>query len=127
MKKVISFTVYGNPVTKKNHSQIIRRGGRHILIPSKPYNQYSKVFNQYCIINKVNNLILNDSYNLECKYFMQTKRRVDLTNLLAATCDLLTSCGVISDDNSNIITTMNGSQVFYDKANPRVEITITKI
>jgi len=57
---------------------------------------------------------------------MQTRRRVDLVNLLEATCDMLVKYKVIEDDNNKIVVSHDGSRVFYDKENPRVEITIMK-
>jgi Holliday junction resolvase RusA-like endonuclease len=55
---------------------------------------------------------------------MPTKRRVDLVNLLEATCDVLVKYKVISDDNSRVVASHDGSRVFYDKENPRTEIFI---
>ena len=55
---------------------------------------------------------------------MPTKHRVDLANLLAATCDILTHYGVLEDDNSMIIVSHDGSRVLYDKERPRCEIEI---
>ena len=57
---------------------------------------------------------------------MRTHRRVDLVNLLEATCDILVDANVIADDNSGIVAGHDGSRVKYDKDNPRVEITITE-
>jgi hypothetical protein len=58
---------------------------------------------------------------------MPTKHRVDLVNLLEATCDILVKANVLEDDNSNIIISHDGSRVLYDKDNPRVEIEIQAI
>lgn len=55
---------------------------------------------------------------------MPTKRRVDLTNLLEAIDDVLVKYGVLKDDNSEIITSHDGSRVLYDKNNPRTEVVI---
>ena len=65
--------------------------------------------------------------NIQCLYYMQTRRIVDLVGLLQGTDDLLTDAGVIKDDNSRIVAGHDGSRVLYDKENPRVEITITPI
>ena len=53
-----------------------------------------------------------------------TKRRVDLTNLLEAIDDVLVKYGVLKDDNSEIITSHDGSRVLYDKDRPRTEVVI---
>lgn len=55
---------------------------------------------------------------------MDTKRRVDLTNLLSATDDALQTAKVIVDDCSSIVVSHDGSRVLYDKDNPRTEIYI---
>ena len=56
---------------------------------------------------------------------MKTKRRVDLTNLLEAVDDMLVKAGVLADDNRDIVAGHDGSRVYYDKDNPRIEIDIT--
>ena len=58
---------------------------------------------------------------------MPTRHKVDLTNLLNATCDILVEAGTIEDDNSRIIVSHDGSRVLYDKENPRVEIEIKEV
>lgn len=58
---------------------------------------------------------------------MPTRRRVDLVNLQEALCDILVKYGVLKDDNRNIVATMDGSMVLYDKENPRTEVEIKKI
>ena len=50
--------------------------------------------------------------------------KVDLCNLLGATCDILVKFGVIADDNCKIVKSHDGSRVLLDKENPRVEIEI---
>ena len=61
---------------------------------------------------------------LKCNYYMETRRKCDLVNLLQATSDILVKYGVLEDDNYTIITNYDGSSVEYDKENPRVEINI---
>lgn len=65
-------------------------------------------------------------YNVKCVYYRDSDRRVDLGNLLAATCDILVDAGVIPDDNHHIIVSHDGSRVYIDRDCPRVEITITE-
>lgn len=55
------------------------------------------------------------------------KRKVDLANLIEATCDILVKAGVLADDNSHIVAAHDGSRVDYDKKNPRVEIWIEEM
>lgn len=63
--------------------------------------------------------------NVKCLFYMPTRRRCDLTNLLEAIDDVLVTYGVLADDNSNIIVSHDGSRVLYDKDNPRTEVVIS--
>lgn len=112
-----------NPVTKKNHQNIVIANGRRIVIPSKQYSAFEKACKEF--IPKTEEPI-NYAINLKCNYFMETRRRTDLTNLLQATCDILVKYGIIEDDNYKIVASVDGSSVSYDKEHPRTEIEITK-
>lgn len=120
----LTFTIPLNPVTKKNSGQIIKVGKYPKLIPSKTYLQYEQ--DCKCFI-KGKQLMLNTPVEITCKFYMKTRRKVDLTNLLNAIDDILVKYGVIADDNSNIIVSHDGSRVLYDKNNPRTEVTINVI
>ena len=65
--------------------------------------------------------------NVRCIYYMKTRRKVDLANLIEATCDILVKAGVLADDNSQIVAAHDGSRVEYDKNDPRVEIEIEEM
>ena len=112
-----------NPVTKKNHGQIIMLKGRPIMLPSKPYVEYEKKCKQY--IPKLDKPI-DYPINLKVTYYMETRRKCDLTNLLQATCDILVKYGILEDDNYSIVASFDGSKAEYDKSSPRVEIFIEK-
>ena len=113
-----------NPVTKKNHGQIIMLKGRPIMLPSKPYVEYEKKCKQY--MPKLDKPI-DYPINLKVTYYMETRRKCDITNLLQATCDILVKYGVLADDNYSIVASVDGSRVFYDKENPRCEIEIEEL
>lgn len=59
--------------------------------------------------------------------FTETKRKVDLSNLLNAVDDAMVKSGLILDDNRDIIAAHDGSRVFHDKFNPRIEIVISRM
>lgn len=122
----MKFTIYGEPRTKKNSSRIVKIGSYHKIIPSKQYLAYEKDFVQQAINMRVNKKIAYKA-NIACIYYMKTRRKVDLTNLLSGTMDCLVSSGVIEDDNCTIAYSHDGSYVDYDKNNPRVEIEIREI
>lgn len=118
--KEYHFTIPLCPVTKKNSPQVIRAGKRYKVIPSKPYLTYKERVKEFIPAFKI-----NEPVNIKAIYYMQTRRRVDLTNLNSALHDLLTDYGAIADDNCRIVIGTDGSRVSYDKQNPRTEVTIT--
>jgi Holliday junction resolvase RusA-like endonuclease len=120
----MKITIQLNPVTKKNSQQIIKVKNRYMIIPSKQYKKYEKEAKEFM---PVLNDPICERVNVKCLYYMQTKRRVDLNNLLEATTDVLVKYKVLEDDNSNIVVSHDGSRVYYDKAYPRTEIYITKL
>lgn len=113
------------PRTKKNSQRIVLVKSRPIIMPSKLYKDYEKECGKY--LEEYKNMNINEYVNVKVLYYMPTKRRVDLVNLLEATDDILTHYKVLEDDNSNIIVSHDGSRVHYDKENPRCEIIIEKI
>lgn len=58
---------------------------------------------------------------------MDTRRKVDLPNLEEAIDDILVKYNVVSDDCRDIIAAHDGSRVYHDKENPRIEVTITPL
>ena len=108
---------------KKNSQQIIinKATGRPMIIQSKRYREYEKECGWF-IQGKGEKI--NEPVTVKCLFYMPTKRRVDLTNLLNAILDILVKYEVIADDNSNIVYSVDGSRVLYDKENPRTEVTI---
>lgn len=56
---------------------------------------------------------------------MPTKGLVDLSALYEGIQDTLVELNVLSDDNYSIVASHDGSGVYVDKKNPRMEITIT--
>ena len=118
--------IKGRPITKKNSSQIVinQKTGRPYIIPSKQYKQYEKDAGWQISCKGINR---DYPVNVKCLYYMPTRHKVDLCNLLEATCDILVKYKVLADDNFNIVAGHDGSRVLYDKDNPRCEIEITAL
>lgn len=121
MKIIIPIT----PITKKNNSQILInfKTGKPFIAPSKQYMQYERDAKHF--IPRLKEPI-SEEVNVKCLYYMPTKRKVDLVNLLEGTCDLLVKFGVLEDDNADIVVSHDGSRVIKGDLNPRTEIYITK-
>lgn len=130
----IKYTISGDPRTKKNSQQILYTGQKcpHCKKGKVPFIMPSAAFKKYearalTDIRPLPPEPIEDAVNVKCLYYMQTLRSVDLNNLLEATCDILVKAKVLKDDKSKIVASHDGSRVLYDKSNPRVEITITKL
>ena len=111
--------------SKKNSEQIIvnQKTGKPMIIQSKYYRE----FEQNCgYFLKRYAEHLNYPVNVKVLFYVDTKRKRDLTNLLEAIDDVLVKYQVLEDDNRDIIASHDGSLVLYDKENPRTEIEITK-
>ena len=119
--KMITYTIPIEPRTKKNSQQIITVHGRPIIIPSAAYKKYEKEAMAYI---EPPESPIDYPVEVECHFYMGTRRRVDLNNLLECATDVLVNAGVLDDDNSNIVVSHDGSRVRYDKESPRTEIII---
>lgn len=112
------------PRTKKNHQQIIQKYGKPIIIQSSAYRQYEK---DAMLFIRPPEKPIDFPVAVKAVFYMPTRRRVDLTNLLGALDDILVRAGVLKDDNSQILARHDGSYVAYDKNRPRTEVTITRV
>ena len=93
------------------------------MIPSKAYREYERdAISQLPMMQPIESPV-----NVQCVYYMPTRRRVDLCNLLEASLDILVRGGVLADDNCGIVVSHDGCRVRHDKENPRVEIEITEV
>lgn len=127
---MISFTIPGQPITKKNSQRLIDvgprcqvcgRGRNSRPLPSETFMSYQDRAGYY-LPHKHEKL--EGPFNLQAVYYMPTRRRVDLLNLLEATCDILVHYEVLADDYFRIVASHDGSRVRYDRDNPRVEIVL---
>ena len=123
----IKYVIKLPPITKKNSQQIMtnKAMGRPFIMPSQKYRQYERSAAWY--LTPKPSRPIDCSLNIQCLFYLPTRRRTDLTNLLEAVDDLLVSVGVIADDHYGIVASHDGSRCFVDKYNPRTEIYITKI
>ncbi len=110
--------------TKKNSMRLVKLGGRIVPIPSKQYKDFEEKCSQW--LQPYSDMEIDKAVNVRCLFYMKTRRRVDLTNLLEAADDVLVKYHVLADDNSQIVAGHDGSRVLYDKSNPRIEIDITE-
>ena len=122
----MKIVILGEPRTKKNSQQILinHATGRPFIMPSKEY----KAYENYCSVYMPRlKKPIDYPVNVKCLFYRSTRRRVDLCNLIECVADVLVKYQVLADDNRNVMYAVDGSRVYWDKANPRVEITIEPI
>ena len=114
------------PRSKKNSQQIIinPRTKRPMIIQSKLYANYERECGLYLKKYKCN---IDYSINLKIEFYVPDKRKRDIANYVEAIQDILVKYEILKDDNYNIVTSLDGTRMYVDKENPRVEIEITKI
>lgn len=113
------------PRTKKNSQMIItnRATGRPLIIQSKQYREYEELAREY-LLQAPRDIDL--PVTVKALFYMPTRRRVDLTNLLEALDDILVKYHVLVDDNCSVLASHDGSRVLYDKEHPRTEVYISE-
>lgn len=123
---MLKITIPLTPVSKKNSQQILinKATGRPFIMPSKRYKEYE---NDAMHFMPKGIETIAEPVNVKCMFYMPTKRKVDLTNLLEAIDDILVKAGVLEDDHSGIVVSHDGSRVLYDKERPRTEVEIESI
>lgn len=123
----IKYTIPLQPRIKKNSQQILinRKTGRPFVAQSDRYKRYEKDVLPF--LRPKPPEPINTPVCVKCLFYLETRRKTDLTNLLEAIDDILVKHGILIDDNYTIIASHDGSRCFYDKENPRTEITIKSI
>ncbi|MDD6145898.1 MAG: RusA family crossover junction endodeoxyribonuclease [Oscillospiraceae bacterium] len=121
---MIHFTVKLSPISKKNSQRIMinKTTGKPFIMPSKKYKEYE----QQALWFIPRTLEICEPVNIKCLFYMPTRHKCDLTNLLESIDDVMVKAGLLKDDDYTIIQSHDGSRVLFDKDNPRTEVFITK-
>lgn len=107
---------------KKNSQRIVFRYGKPIIIQSKQYKDFEEACGYYLKPLKINYPI-----NLKCTFYVPDRRKRDLVNLLNAIQDVLVKHEVIKDDNYNIVRSVDGSRIIYEKGREETIIEIEEV
>ena len=94
-----------------------------MVIQGKTYREYEESCKKY--IPRLTKPI-TEPVVVECLFYRRERRVVDLANLQAAINDILVKYKVLADDCRDIIASGDGSRVYWDKDNPRTEVTIKR-
>lgn len=112
--------------SKKNSQQIYINAKTR-----KPFVSQSKLYKEFerdCgyFLNKYKKNI-NYPINLKCIFYVKDRRKRDIVNLLNAIQDILVKYKVIEDDNYNIVQSLDGSRIIYEKGREETIIEINKL
>lgn len=124
---IYKYIIHVPPITKKNSQRILvnRKTGKPFIAQSAAYKRYEAAA-LWCLYPKPKKP-LEGRYRVATVFYMPTRRRVDLANLIGSAHDVLVTGKILADDNCSIIASVDGSKVLYDKANPRTEIFIENL
>lgn len=113
---------------KKNNMKPIQRGGRTYLVQNERYQNFSDLFDLEIIKQKdrIPKEPINDRCNVQMIITRGDKRRTDLVNNENAILDKLVDNKILKDDNYNIVCSMDGSTMRYEKNVNKIYIKITK-
>lgn len=126
---MIEFTIWGQPTSKKNSTQITGAAGRGRLLPSKEYLRWLKdadpqvrVFMAGYEGFPITNLV-----SVKVLAYRATYRKIDLPNIISAVADMLETFGILEDDAQ--IHSLDGSRVYFGvpPKHARVSITIEEL
>lgn len=125
---LFTYTIYGDPPSKKNGKIYTRlKNGRTILVSNKKCQRWEKEARAQFKNDKIKKYKIEEPVNV--KFIIYRKNRIggpgDLVNFEQAALDILVETGVLKDDNNDIVKAHDGSRMYYDKENPRVEVEIS--
>lgn len=97
------------------------------MLPSKQYVDFENLVVEQIRLLFGNTQPIDFPINLQAVFYREKAYKSDLVNYMQALCDALVKAEFIKDDNVNIVQSIDGSRVYTDKENPRIEVTVTKV
>lgn len=117
-----SFTIDGEPRTKKNHLRRIKRGKRVFSVQSEAHEKWASYATlQLNTQQRGRPLKLDYPVSLKATFYRKAETG-DLGNYLSAVCDVLQASEVVAND--SWIQSFDGSRLEMDPKNPRVELQL---
>lgn len=112
--------------SKKNSQQVLfnQRTKKPFISQSNLYKQFEAECGYYLMKYRLN---IKRPINLKCTFYVKDKRKRDIVNLLNAIQDILVKYNVIADDNYNIVNSVDGSRIIYEKGREETIIEITEV
>ena len=109
--------------SKKNSEEIVvnQKTMKPMIIQSKYYRQFERDCGYFL---KKYARHIDYPVNVKATFYVQDRRKRDLTNLENAIADIMIKYGVIEDDNYNIIAGWDGSRIIFEKGREETIIEI---
>lgn len=116
----------GTVPSKKNSKRRIRRGANVFMVPSEAHEKWHSIQMSALaeISYKKNPIQVVQEVTID--FYVDSKRKADLSNKAESIMDLLVDAGVIEDDNFFVVPRLILNYKGQDKENPRAEISILK-
>jgi Holliday junction resolvase RusA-like endonuclease len=127
--KTFKYIIHGQCPTKKNQHKIIKTGKTYRIAPTKKYREWEKNAVGQLFVQKIeqydNHKPITRNIAVKFLIYRKFKTHADLTNLIQSCEDALERAKVI--DNDRLIRSLDGSRVYFDCKEPRVEIFIKEL
>lgn len=143
---VVKLTILGHPYVKKSNQKVAynphtRRSVKYDTPSYKAWHQSAleqlEALGYDIHFARKNALVkkrggqpkpaqIDEPINLECRFFVKSNGRCDLSALYEGIQDVLVEVGLLQDDNWKIVASHDGSGVEKDPDNPRIEVTIRR-
>jgi Holliday junction resolvase RusA-like endonuclease len=122
----VTFVIHGPPRTKKNHQRIGQVRGRPAIFQARSSENWEKQAVSTLLDQRISRGWEMANWPVSMRALVYRDRAVgDLLNYLAAISDALEGAGIVSDD--KWIVSVDGSRLFKDAKNPRVEVTVLTV
>lgn len=125
IKQVIRYVIKGHPYVKKSNMKLVKRGKTMKRIPTENYQRWATSAHEQIAKHINPGSPIDFPINLQCHFYVRTYGVVDLSALYEGIQDELVKMGVLADDNFKIVASHDGSRVFVDPEDPRMEIEIS--
>lgn len=136
-QEIFHIIIYGNPFIKKNSQRTIwhKYLKRIIVVYSANYNAWKKdSMMQLGLSSRGKWRVVEDRPEgidfpviMKCHFYVKDNIRRDMSALYEGIQDVLVEAKVLKDDNFKIIAGHDGSRVFIDKENPRIELWLQEV
>lgn len=121
----IDLTYNGTIYSKKNSKQIIRAGGRMMLVSNpKAKRNEEEMAAEFALQVIKSHWQPKGKYSVSLYFWRENNVRRDLDNLTTSVLDALVKAGALEDDNINNVHELHSYDMGVDKANVGVRVHI---